>query len=76
MFQCSNKTAEMLQARLHAVQIDPATYTAEPSGERYQEWLSKTNLDDVKGDISDLLVSNVEVRALYTQLVSLRCQCC
>lgn len=57
------------KARLHAVQIDPATYTTEPSSERYQEWLSKTNLDDVKGDISDILVSNVEVRALYTQLV-------
>lgn len=57
------------KARLHAVQIDPSTYTTEPSSERYREWLSKSNLDEMKGDISDLLVSNVEVRALYTQLV-------
>lgn len=57
------------KARLHALQVDPATYTTEVTGDAYQEWLSGANLDGMKGDISNLLVSNVEVRALYTQLV-------
>lgn len=52
------------------MQIDPSTYTTEPAGDAYQDWLSATELDGMKGDISDLLVKNVEVRALYTQLVS------
>ena len=37
----------------------------------YREWLSSFDVESSKGDISELLVSNVEVRALYTQLVSL-----
>lgn len=61
----------MFQARIHALQIDPSTYTTEPAGDAYQEWLSVTEFDGMKGDISDLLVKNVELRALYTQLVSM-----
>jgi len=62
------------QARLHAVQIDPTTYTAAPAPEeRYNEWLPSFDLENSKGVISELLVSNVEIRALYTQLVSVPC---
>jgi hypothetical protein len=53
------------------LQIDPTTYTSNPTPEeRYQDWLSTFDLEGSKGAISELLVSNVEVRALYTQLVS------
>ena len=43
----------------------------EPSGppEKFEEWLKEFNLENKKGDISQLLVANVEVRSLYTQLV-------
>ena len=63
--------ASVLQARLHAVQVDPQTYTVEPTDERYALWLTTFDLEAIKGDISELLVSNMDVRALYTQLVSL-----
>ena len=60
------------QAQLHAIQIDPGTYLTGPSGpkEAFDDWLSTFTLDSKKGDISELLVANVEVRSLYTQLVS------
>ena len=34
-------------------------------------WVPSFDLDSHKGEISELLVSNVEVRALYTQMVSM-----
>ena len=60
-----------LQARLNAIQIDPGTYCEEPSGpqEDFQKWQRTFQLENHKGDISELLVSNAEVRSLYTQLV-------
>jgi len=62
----------VVQARLHTLQTDPTTYTTEPSpADSYREWLSSFDVESSKGRISELLVSNVEVRALYTQLVSL-----
>ncbi|XP_060070353.1 BSD domain-containing protein 1-like [Ylistrum balloti] len=59
------------KARLHAVQVDPGTYCNEPSGdpEVFKEWVKNFSMDEVKGDVSELLVSKVEVRALYTKLV-------
>ncbi|OWF48621.1 BSD domain-containing protein 1 [Mizuhopecten yessoensis] len=59
------------KARLHAVQVDPGTYCNKPSGdpEAFQEWVKTFSMDEVKGDVSELLVSKVEVRALYTKLV-------
>ena len=62
-----------LQARLHAIQVDPRTYLDEPSGssEMYGMWCEGFDLDDVKGEISELLVSKSEVRGLYTKLVCL-----
>jgi len=59
------------QARLHAIQTDPTTYTTEPTPtDSYREWLAGFDVESSKGNISELLVSNVEVRAVYTQLVS------
>ncbi|XP_069126162.1 BSD domain-containing protein 1-like [Argopecten irradians] len=59
------------KARLHAVQVDPGTYCNKPAGdpEAFQEWVKNFSMDEVKGDVSELLVSKVEVRALYTKLV-------
>ena len=60
-----------LQARLRAIQLDPGTYCNEPEGdpEQFAEWLKTFDIDSKKGDISELLVANVDVRSLYTQLV-------
>lgn len=62
----------VVQARLHAVQVDPGTYINEPSGspEMYKMWCGGFDLEAVKGEVSELLVSKVEVRGLYTKLVS------
>jgi len=57
---------------MHAIQTDPTTYTTEPSpSDSYCDWQSSFDIESFKGNISELLVSNVEVRALYTQLVRL-----
>lgn len=63
----------LFQAQLHAIQIDPGTYLTAPSGpkEAFEKWLTTFDQDSCKGDISELLVANVEVRSLYTQLVSM-----
>lgn len=59
------------QARLHAIQLDVGTYCDEPTGpwEKFEEWLRGFDLESKKRDISLLLVANVDVRSLYTQLV-------
>lgn len=59
------------KARLHAIQIDQGTYCDEPTGSpsEYEKWCSTFDLDSKKGDISELLVANVEVRAVYTKMV-------
>ncbi|GFR93493.1 BSD domain-containing protein 1 [Elysia marginata] len=59
------------KARLHALQLDAGTYMDPPRGspEQYSMWLESFSLDEHKGEISELLVSQVEVRALYTKLV-------
>ncbi|CAG5119843.1 unnamed protein product, partial [Candidula unifasciata] len=59
------------KARLHAIQLDASTYMDPPDGppEQFQMWLQSFNIDQHKGEISELLVSKVEVRALYTRLV-------
>ncbi|KAK7485326.1 hypothetical protein BaRGS_00023425, partial [Batillaria attramentaria] len=72
----TSSTAEEMfdraKARLHAVQVDPGTYMNEPSGspDAYKKWCEEEfNMEAVKGEISDLLVSKVEVRGLYTKMV-------
>ncbi|KAK6179613.1 hypothetical protein SNE40_011931 [Patella caerulea] len=59
------------KARLHAIQVDPGTYLNEPTGprEHFIEWCRHFDMESRKGDVSELLVSKVEVRALYTKLV-------
>lgn len=54
------------------MQVDPATYLQEASGqpEEFRAWCTGFNLDEVKGEISELLVSKAEVRGLYAKLVS------
>ena len=61
----------MLQARLHAIQIDPGTYTNEPTGpqQEFNDWFATFLIEEKKAEISELLVANVQVRALYTHLV-------
>ena len=59
------------QARLHAIQLDPGTYMNAPptEDEDFPIWLNAFMLEERKGDISDLLVANAQVRSIYTQLV-------
>ncbi|XP_036928130.1 BSD domain-containing protein 1 isoform X2 [Acanthopagrus latus] len=59
------------KARLYSLQADPATYCNEPDGplEQFDNWLCSFNLEDKKGEISELLVSSPSIRALYTKMV-------
>ncbi len=59
------------KARLHAIQVDQGTYCNEPDGpkEKFEEFINHFDLEGNKGVISELLVSNVEVRSIYTKLV-------
>ncbi|KAJ7304425.1 hypothetical protein JRQ81_011983 [Phrynocephalus forsythii] len=59
------------KARLYSLQSDPATYCNEPDGppELFEAWCSHFNLEDKKGEISDLLVNSPSVRALYSKMV-------
>ncbi|KAL5017248.1 hypothetical protein ScPMuIL_006837 [Solemya velum] len=70
-FRTPPNRPKQLHARLHALQVDPGTYCNGPSGslDNYQKWIETFNLENMKGNISELLVSKVEVRSLYTRLV-------
>lgn len=59
------------KARLYSLQADPATYCNEPDGplEQFDNWLCSFNLEEKKGEISELLVSSPSIRALYTKMV-------
>ena len=61
----------LFQAQLRAIQMDPGTYLDEPPGSKadFEEWKAGFDLEGTKGDISELLVANVEVRGMYTQMV-------
>ena len=52
--------------------MDTGTYINEPSGslEQFAVWVKSFDIDSKKGDISELLISMVEVRSLYATLVS------
>ena len=52
--------------------MDTGTYINEPSGslEQFADWVKSFDIDSKKGDISELLISMVEVRSLYATLVS------
>ncbi|XP_019403373.1 PREDICTED: BSD domain-containing protein 1 isoform X1 [Crocodylus porosus] len=59
------------KARLYSLQSDPATYCNEPDGppELFEAWFLQFNLEEKKGEISELLVSSPSIRALYTKMV-------
>ncbi|XP_075765265.1 BSD domain-containing protein 1 isoform X3 [Pelodiscus sinensis] len=59
------------KARLYTLQSDPATYCNEPDGPAvlFETWLSQFNLEEKKGEISELLVTSPSIRALYTKMV-------
>lgn len=59
------------KARLYSLQADPATYCNEPDGpqEQFDSWLYSFNLEEKKGEISELLVNTPSIRALYTKMV-------
>ncbi|XP_008120705.1 BSD domain-containing protein 1 isoform X2 [Anolis carolinensis] len=59
------------KARLYSLQSDPATYCNEPDGpsQLFEAWLSHFNLEEKKGEISDLLVNSPSIRSLYSKMV-------
>uniref|UniRef100_A0A674MYH6 BSD domain containing 1 n=1 Tax=Takifugu rubripes TaxID=31033 RepID=A0A674MYH6_TAKRU len=59
------------KARLYSLQADPATYCNEPDGppEQFENWLSTFRMEEMKGEISELLVNSPSIRALYTKMV-------
>lgn len=59
-----------LEARLHNLRTDSATYCNEPEDEAdYELWKETFDMDATKSTISDLLVASTEVRSLYTKHV-------
>ncbi|XP_062996504.1 BSD domain-containing protein 1 isoform X2 [Elgaria multicarinata webbii] len=59
------------KARLYSLQSDPATYCNEPDGptELFETWLSRFNLEEKKGEVSELLVNSPSIRSLYSKMV-------
>lgn len=67
-------TLDRVKAQLFALQSDVNTYTEDlgPKDNKFQPWVERNfDLEQVKPEISELLVSNSNVRSLYTQLVPL-----
>ncbi|XP_020909694.1 BSD domain-containing protein 1-A [Exaiptasia diaphana] len=62
---------DRVQARVHEIQTDPATYCNDPDGHpaHYEDWCRGFDLEQHKADISELLVNKPEIRSLYTKLV-------
>lgn len=62
---------DRMQARLHEIQTDPATFCSDPDGHlaMYEEWCKAFDPEQHKREISELLVNVPEVRALYARLV-------
>lgn len=64
----SNSQYDRRKEKLCAIQVDPGTYCNEPEG-LFNDWLEVFNLDENKLDMSNMLVQNPSIRAIYTQLV-------
>jgi len=65
---------DRLQAQLHALGSDQATYTTDPdSGDSLAEdwvgWLAELDLDRRQGEISELMINNTNIRKHYSSLV-------
>ena len=59
-----------LQAQLYALASDPATFLTDPDPQDqtdYESW--KSDLDKRQGEISDLMVTNANIRKSYSTLV-------
>ncbi|XP_046854401.1 BSD domain-containing protein 1-like [Xenia sp. Carnegie-2017] len=57
------------QTKLLELQTNPDTYRCEPKDDQYKKWCENFHLDSKKGEISELLVNNHDVRRLYTSFV-------
>ncbi len=73
LVQGSNQEPVMmnrLQAQLYALATDPETFTSDPDPadqEEFKKWTC--DLDKRQGEISDLMVNNVNIRRNYSSLV-------
>ena len=59
-----------LQAQLYALATDPETFLTDPHPDdsvEFESW--KCELDKRQGEISDLMVNNVNIRKNYSSLV-------
>jgi len=65
---------DRLQAQLHALAADAETFTQDPhpsdmTQEEWVAWLAELDLDRRQGEISELMINNVNVRKHYSKLV-------
>lgn len=61
---------DRLQAQLYALASDPDTFTTDPHSDeklKWEEW--STDLEKRQGEISDLMINNINVRQHYKELV-------
>ncbi len=68
----TKSTYSRLSDELDALKTNESTYLIEPSSDDhkdYVDWLDKYDPDNNKGEISNLLIDNVQFRALYSKLV-------
>ncbi|RDD43282.1 BSD domain-containing protein 1 [Trichoplax sp. H2] len=64
-----SKAVNRLQAKLVVLRENPLTYREEPTDGEFYQWQSAFNVDEYKGEISELLVDKPRVRGLYSKLV-------
>eukprot|EP00794_Sanderia_malayensis_P004764 gene4764-5391_t len=59
------------EMKIKAIQSDISTYCNEPEGlsEEFANWLEGFDFDSQRAEMSDLLVKNPEIRAVYSRLV-------
>ena len=65
-----------LQAQLYALATDPETFLTDPHPDdsvEFESW--KCELDKRQGEISDLMVNNVNIRKNYSSLVPQKGKC-
>lgn len=65
---------DRLQAQLHALASDPETFLQDPhpsdqTPEEWTQWLADLDLDRRQGEISELMINNVNIRKHYSKLV-------
>lgn len=64
------KVLSPAEARLFAIQTDPATFCNEPDNEiEFNAWLPDFDLEKRKNEISSLMLDCTQIRSLYTKLV-------